>query len=699
MAVGLFVGTSAWADTKVTFYSNDFSASNSLDLISVSADSYQTLELANDGDSYGNYVKQTTGDRTRDVYMGVTSLLSSNFKDYTDYVVEFDAAFRSGATNRTGGNSLTLKSTGSSDIFKMATPSTQVNAGDLVFTVTGAAEGKEITLTSLTWYHFKFEITSSSVTYTVTLASNGSAVTNGTGTLDITDSRISQVYFGTARNPGQSRFDNLDIYTMTSEKVANQPTFAFSSVSGDNRVYTITNPNGEGTLYYTTVTANEAPAIGDAAYSSTTDASINVSFGTGTYYAYAVLDDGTTTSSIASQSVTGGAVTLNTPVITVSAMTENTGVYNPTYSFSSNQSSILGTPTATLTYSFAGGAATEGTSYTATSTGKLTVTASAEGYTSAQSEITVSKVGFILTDNINVVDFYGDYAGNGNKEWPTGLDYELIPRVTFSPINNTQGCTYRTTHSPNVYNALYARNKAFTATCSGLTEDEIVVFGNYQNNKYAPATSTANTTSVSQDGSIKYYSLYVQPSFTQSITISSAEWKTLCSPYSLDFTDVSGLTAYIVTGSTGSTLNLTAVKKVPARTGILLSGTAKTYTVPAIAESAATDDVSANKLVGVVANKTKDAASIYVLMNETAGVGFYQNNNAFTVGANTAYLPADFAGARAFYLFGDDEVTGVNEVIEVKEVNDDSFYDLQGRCVAQPQKGLYIVNGKKVVIK
>ncbi|MBQ7513191.1 MAG: hypothetical protein IJS95_02235, partial [Prevotella sp.] len=68
--------------------------------------------------------------------------------------------------------------------------------------------------------------------------------------------------------------------------------------------------------------------------------------------------------------------------------------------------------------------------------------------------------------------------------------------------------------------------------------------------------------------------------------------------------------------------------------------------------------------------------------------------------AYRAYLTADDAGAPEFLTidFGG-EVTGINEVIEVKGVNDNSWYDLQGRRVAQPKKGLYIVNGKKVVLK
>ena len=506
------------------------------------------------------------------------------------------------------------------------------------------------------------------------------------------------------------------IVTSDDEVIETAPTVAVTGANGGNRTVTITGYNTSADnatkTYYTLngTTPTSSSNLYSAPFTvSTTDDTDDDGIVVVKAISY---KDGDTSieSEVTTLNVTGvgTTLTLNAPTITLSAMTENTGVYNPTYSFSSNQSSIIGNPAATLTYSFAGGAATAGTSYTATTTGTLTVTASAAGYTSAQSEITVSKVGFILTDNINVVDFYGDYAGNGNKEWPTGLDYELIPRVTFSPINNEQGCTYRTTHSPNVYNALYARNKAFTATCSGLTEDEIVVFGDYQNNKYAPATSTANTTSVSKDGSLKYYSLYVQPTLTQSITVSSAEWKTLCSPYSLDFTSVTGLTAYIATGATGTLVNLTPVKKVPAGTGILLKGTANTYYVPVIAESAATDDVSANKLVGVVANKTKDAESIYVLMNDaTYGVGFYQNENAFTVGANTAYLPANFyeggvGTARSFFsLWNDGETTSISEKVKVnsEEFATAPVFNLKGQRVAQPAKGLYIVGGKKVVMK
>ena len=108
-------------------------------------------------------------------------------------------------------------------------------------------------------------------------------------------------------------------------------------------------------------------------------------------------------------------------------------------------------------------------------------------------------------------------------------------------------------------------------------------------------------------------------------------------------------------------------------------------------------DVSANKFKGVIANTEVDAG-IYVLMDEAEGIGFYQTEKAFTVGANTAYLPAiAMPEARAFISLDGEEATGIAEVKGIAA--EQQVYDLQGRRVAQPVKGLYIVNGRKVVVK
>lgn len=63
----------------------------------------------------------------------------------------------------------------------------------------------------------------------------------------------------------------------------------------------------------------------------------------------------------------------------------------------------------------------------------------------------------------------------------------------------------------------------------------------------------------------------------------------------------------------------------------------------------------------------------------------------------TAQLPS-VTGARQFTMVFDDETTGIQQIQSDVKSNGD-YYDLQGRRVSTPTRGLYIVNGKKVVIK
>ena len=133
---------------------------------------------------------------------------------------------------------------------------------------------------------------------------------------------------------------------------------------------------------------------------------------------------------------------------------------------------------------------------------------------------------------------------------------------------------------------------------------------------------------------------------------------------------------------------------MPAKTGLLVRG--ETANVPVCASANPVD----NLLVGVTTDTPKDAGTIFVLMKGSKGIGFYKNTNDFTLRANSAYLPAeDVEGstARAFIAL-DDETTGIADVKAVKE-DAEGMFDLQGRKIVKPTKGLYVVNGKKVVVK
>ena len=186
-------------------------------------------------------------------------------------------------------------------------------------------------------------------------------------------------------------------------------------------------------------------------------------------------------------------------------------------------------------------------------------------------------------------------------------------------------------------------------------------------------------------------------------TISTAGWSTYCSPYILDFSSaIANLdAAYIVTGGDAGVLTKTPVTgAVPAGTGLLLKGTASAEVAIPVAATA-TVDVTSNKLVGVTASEMLTANNGYVLMT-TPNLAFYKNNNDFTLSANSAYLPAGFDGSSApvFYLFGDgSETTGIDAVNGSRLMVNGEYHNLNGQRVAQPTKGLYIVNGKKVVVK
>jgi len=110
-----------------------------------------------------------------------------------------------------------------------------------------------------------------------------------------------------------------------------------------------------------------------------------------------------------------------------------------------------------------------------------------------------------------------------------------------------------------------------------------------------------------------------------------------------------------------------------------------------------------SSLNGTLTEKSKadlGAGNIYVLNTGSKGAGFYKLAENGTVPANKAYLVYDgAAGARDYFLF--DETTSISEELRVKseEIATAPVYDLQGRRVNTPTKGVYIVNGRKVVIK
>ena len=178
----------------------------------------------------------------------------------------------------------------------------------------------------------------------------------------------------------------------------------------------------------------------------------------------------------------------------------------------------------------------------------------------------------------------------------------------------------------------------------------------------------------------------------ESITIGSAGYTTYTTTGKV--TMPSGVTAYIATAVNTNTIHMEEVENVPASTPIVLKATAGTYYLPIIT----TDPVvSGNILLSSDGNVEGDGETIFALGYKNSTIGFYVVNDEQTVPAGKAYLIVG-SGVREYLNFSFDEETGINS-IENGKLTIDNYYDLSGRRVVKPTKGLYIVNGKKVFIK
>lgn len=188
------------------------------------------------------------------------------------------------------------------------------------------------------------------------------------------------------------------------------------------------------------------------------------------------------------------------------------------------------------------------------------------------------------------------------------------------------------------------------------------------------------------------------------VTVSAAKYATFASDYDLDFTGVSGLHAYTATVVADNKITFNKVTKAKEGEGLLLYADVNEptiFNVPVATDSPAA--VSGNKLVrgtgAAVSSDGEGETKNYVLSTNGAGdVNFYLAAGK-TVGTDKAFLSQISASTAKISLPGDDdETTAINE-LSTKHVENGKFYNLQGMEVKNPTKGIYIVNGKKVIIK
>lgn len=185
---------------------------------------------------------------------------------------------------------------------------------------------------------------------------------------------------------------------------------------------------------------------------------------------------------------------------------------------------------------------------------------------------------------------------------------------------------------------------------------------------------------------------------TATVSVGTKGFATFVSGQALDFTGKS-IQAYTISSTDGSALTLTKKEAVAAGEPVLLySETASdSQNIPVIA----TADADANNKLKQGAGEAitwSDTNKVYVLSTASTP-GFYRAN-ASPVATDKAYLDLTGVGAsRSFFTLDfAGEAQGINDV-NGETMTSNRVYDLQGRSVKQPAKGLYIVNGKKVLVK
>ena len=287
----------------------------------------------------------------------------------------------------------------------------------------------------------------------------------------------------------------------------------------------------------------------------------------------------------------------------------------------------------------------------------------------------------VATGNVYVKGFIVGSYGSGSKtnfarEGLIASNLALADDPAETDVNNT--IAVQMSSGSEIRTALNTQEKPYNIGVA-----QIIVEGNVES-----YITTKGIKSVSDFAKV-----------AEQVVITSAGMSTYYTDCALDFMG-DNIYAYTVTDGTNK-VTYNKVDVVPANTAVVLRSVnegAASELIPVSNDATAT---ATSALKGTLTDIYVTTG--YVLNNGSNGVGFYKANpeandgQGTKIAAHRAYLPAT-SGAKDFIGVDFDSVaTAISAVETESETN--NVYDLQGRKVMNPAKGLYIVNGKKVVIK
>ena len=175
------------------------------------------------------------------------------------------------------------------------------------------------------------------------------------------------------------------------------------------------------------------------------------------------------------------------------------------------------------------------------------------------------------------------------------------------------------------------------------------------------------------------------------VFVSSVGYATYVATKDIDFSET-GVEAYSVTESTKEGyVHLEPITATPAGEAVLLKAAEGAYVLPVAATTPAA--LEGNLLKPALKEITADGSQ-YILGEGSVGVAFYQATTGTTIAAGKGYLELTGSDAKVF-VFDDENATGISGVEALDE--NDIIYNVAGQRLQKKQRGINIINGKKVL--
>ena len=351
-------------------------------------------------------------------------------------------------------------------------------------------------------------------------------------------------------------------------------------------------------------------------------------------------------------SYVNGTLTVTNATATITAEATQSTTYNG--SAQALEASVSA-GSITVTY-YTNSARTEGATTTApTNAGTYyaTVSQATAGYTSTPVNVTFT-INKADLSSVTISDIAGQVIGSGETATPT-----------YSVTINDNAVAL------DEYTASWTNNdKAGTATLTLTARD--INFG--------------SGTTATKDFTIKR---------RLNITLNGGRQKWASYYAAEDLAVPAGAKAYRVTAHDASSVTVEEVDYIQANTGVLLNAAAAVEGT-ALEVAASTGTSYTSELSGTVAAGSMTTGTNYILYN-----GAFVLAEGTSLAANRCYLPVAAGGARELQIVFADESTGISRITTDLSEVEGAWYTVDGRKLqGKPTvKGLYIVNGKKVVVK